>query len=684
MNKRHRLQSRLSHFILVGIIILAIGFSNSLVIPARANQAALTNPGTTGLVSWWSLNESYGVRYDSHGSNLLNDYFTVGSSIGKQGNAALFDPIAYEYLSITDNSSISMGNVDFTIGGWVNLNSLDHLRTLIAKGASNGANQNFEYLLEYDPDVSAFIFIVGNGTTYGQVINTTPSTSTWYFLTAWHDSTAGTIHLQVNDGEPVSATGTSMNSSYAMMIGKAGEYDGGLFDGLIDEVFMYKRVLTADERAWLYNSGNGRAYSELNPAPPPPPTGTNPGTASLVSWWQLNETVSTRSDSHSSNHLTDNATVGYDVGKQGNAASFNSVATEYLSITDNSSISMGNIDFTIGGWVNLSSLSGLRAMIAKGASNGANKNFEYALEYDPSLNAFLFMVGNGSTYQLVTNTTPTVSTWYFLTAWHDSGADTINLQVNNGAPISAPYSGGSMDSGYLMAIGRVGAYNGGYFNGLIDEVFMYKRLLTAEERTWLHNSGNGRSYSELLPPSATSTPTPPATWTPTPSATATFTSTNTPTFTPTATPVSGYDRVAAVNYADTWAHNRNPDFANVLPIGEIYFGCGCNNCTNFSSQVLLAGGYPLHGVPPYDWVEYWWYTSTSSSSSWRYAPALKNYIQSHPGEFSNVNQVSMLEAGDLIILDLHGSTPSDPPDNIPDHMIVQGFFCKLVKVIFAF
>ena len=34
-------------------------------------------------------------------------------------------------------------------------------------------------------------------------------------------------------------------------------------DGRLDQVGVWKRVLTADERTWLYNSGNGRSYTEI-------------------------------------------------------------------------------------------------------------------------------------------------------------------------------------------------------------------------------------------------------------------------------------------------------------------------------------------------------------------------------------------------------------------------------------
>ncbi|MBU0513002.1 MAG: hypothetical protein KJ638_15045, partial [Chloroflexi bacterium] len=44
-----------------------------------------------GLVAWWSLDETSGTRYDSHGGNHLSDNNTVGYSTGKQGNSANFE-----------------------------------------------------------------------------------------------------------------------------------------------------------------------------------------------------------------------------------------------------------------------------------------------------------------------------------------------------------------------------------------------------------------------------------------------------------------------------------------------------------------------------------------------------------------------------------------------------------------
>ena len=80
---------------------------------------------------------------------------------------------------------------------------------------------------------------------------------------------------------------------------------------------------------------------------------TNPLKIDLVAWWPLDEESGQRNDSHSGNHLTDNTTVLFDEdGIQSNAAWVNNPANEgeYLSRADNADLSMGDIDFTIGGW----------------------------------------------------------------------------------------------------------------------------------------------------------------------------------------------------------------------------------------------------------------------------------------------------------------------------------------------
>ena len=161
--------------------------------------------------------------------------------------------------------------------------------------------------------------------------------------------------------------------------------------------------------------------------------------------------------------------------------------------------------------------------------------------------------------------------------------------------------------------------------------------------------------------------------TPTPTATATLTSTptNTPTPIPTTPPPSSnYDRVAAVNYADQWAHDRNGNYPN---FGS---GCNCNDCTNYSSQVLHNGNYPLRmGNEDPDSPFEWWYKDFglwyTNSKTWSAANWFNLYVHQYNYEFEINPPLSTLQGGDFIVMDLRDNEyPDEPPDGIPDHIRV--------------
>ena len=82
--------------------------------------------------------------------------------------------------------------------------------------------------------------------------------------------------------------------------------------------------------------------------------------------------------------------------------------------------------------------------------------------------------------------------WHQVIAWHDSIANTLNIQVDNSAVSSLSDSGGAKDTTYPM---MVGAHSDGPtgFSGFIDELVYYKRVLTKNERAWFYNGGLGRT-----------------------------------------------------------------------------------------------------------------------------------------------------------------------------------------------
>jgi hypothetical protein len=106
-----------------------------------------------------------------------------------------------------------------------------------------------------------------------------------------------------------------------------------------------------------------------------------------------------------------------------------------------------------------------------------------------------------------------------------------------------------------------------------------------------------------------------------------------------------YDREAALNYALKWALSRNPHFYDYSNIG--------GDCTNFASQVLLAGGANMN----YDSFQGWYYLNPNQKSpSWTGVDFLYNFLISNKtrGPFGINANWDGVAIGDLVQLSYQG------------------------------
>lgn len=219
-------------------------------------------------------------------------------------------------------------------------------------------------------------------------------------------------------------------------------------------------------------------------------------TDSLISYWKLDETSGTRADSHSTNHLTDGNTVGYEAGKSGNAASFVKTSNERLYIADNAGLSGGDVDFTFALWVLCDADFAAYSVVAGKSAQGDYEAAGWEYGFLRRAAVLYFIVGNNSTYKSATINFGTFPTdgWHFAVGWHDSTANTVNLLWDNTTLGSSAYTGGSYDGGGVFALGSRGADGAGGCNTAIDCVGFWKRVLTEAERTTLYGAGTPPEY----------------------------------------------------------------------------------------------------------------------------------------------------------------------------------------------
>ncbi len=256
----------------------------------------------------------------------------------------------------------------------------------------------------------------------------------------------------------------------------------------------------------------------------------NPGTP--ISCWDLEEASGTRADAFGGNTLTDVNTVTQATGIVGFAADFELNNTEYLSHTDNASLSTGDIDFSLAGWFKLESIGAQQELASKYGADGSR---EYEL-FVSSTNKPTFLIRDGSNAvgTATWGSAVSASTWYFVLAWHDAAANVVGITIDNGTAVTNSTTGAPPDTNGAFFLGT---RNAGTFplDGVLDQWTFYKTVLTTSNGTYLYNSAAGRSCADLVPATATPTSTNTNTPTATPTATSTATLTLTPTETSTAT-----------------------------------------------------------------------------------------------------------------------------------------------------
>ena len=221
----------------------------------------------TSLIEHWKLDETSGPRVGSVSSLDLTDNNTVTAGGAKVGpitaGSAYFQEVNLEYFSRATSSSLECGDIDFTWACWVYLtfNGQVGVNTVIYKEAQTGQRDYWLYVENATP---VFAKENASGTFKAVSWGVKLPNFKWNFVVAWHDAAADTLNIQVNGGTPVSAAmaaagqsvGAGVGSFLMGSSGAAGQY----MDGVVDSVSFWKRTLTSNERAQIYNEGNGLDY----------------------------------------------------------------------------------------------------------------------------------------------------------------------------------------------------------------------------------------------------------------------------------------------------------------------------------------------------------------------------------------------------------------------------------------
>jgi hypothetical protein len=517
----------------------------NLSIPGT-NQTNVTN-GTemtgneNGLVSYWRMNESSwtgvnGEVKDVLGKNNGTARNNASISIGILGNAGNFSGAAgtsINEIQIANSNSLNPGIGSFTITGWAKSSARggNGYQLYVAKrdNVTGGKNGYYIGLLEG----SGIKFVVGDGTNRVDTAYVNTDYTKWFYFAAVINRTSNQSLIYINGTLGASAsisTVGNINNSWNLSIGNdEGQALLGTtyqypVKGQIDEVAIWNRALNSFEILELYNKGlNSSSNSSTNS------TYFYNGTyesnvkdaGSIVSWdnitWnygQITNVIINASNpvllahleessgaiidsSMYSNNGTNNG-ASYSVsGKVNFAMSFDGV-NDYVDFGNPTQLQITK-NITLSSWVKFNQIpSGTTVMsiISKNEGGGygiiANENLV------------------GGTGRLVTY-------FYINGAYKNAGINLSSLSSGVWYHVLAAYNGTNVDF-YLNGIKQesvsatgtisnvslnlfIGANPGPggtateFFNGTIDEVYVFNRSLNSSEIASL--SGNTSSNSGL-------------------------------------------------------------------------------------------------------------------------------------------------------------------------------------------
>lgn len=239
------------------------------------NSVTVALTGTTGtsgggtcftapanLVSWWTGN---GNASDAWGGNSGTLQSGGGYATGEVGQAFNLNGTT-AYVQIGNPANLRLTSA-VTIEAWINPRSVrtqtagSPMGAIVTKWAQNfvdtaDADSYGLWLIQGGNSASLFSAIHQAGSREPNIQGGTIPLNAWTHVAMTFDGVGGQYVLYVNGRTVASTTaaGTIYTTNRNVQIGHEDSFIGRAFDGLVDEVAIYSRALTASEVLGIYNA----------------------------------------------------------------------------------------------------------------------------------------------------------------------------------------------------------------------------------------------------------------------------------------------------------------------------------------------------------------------------------------------------------------------------------------------
>ncbi len=441
---------------------------------SAAEIAALFQAGTEGkcecteppadMVAWWPGEGTLAdIQGDNHG-------FLVGSITFPEGlvnRAFSFDGSGY--VSIGNDPDLRFTGNAVSVDAWI-FPTLDGQTGIIAGKTASSFN-------DYVMLLNGGNLLVGVKTDSVETFvgSATPvALNTWSHVAMTYDGASVTAYINGQVVATAAADGPLEGTNSEVAIGGRG--DNANFVGLIDEVEIFNRGLSATEIAAIYKAGSA---GKCRPCTPPPPD--------MLSWWPGDGNAD---DIQGPNDGTLESGASFAVGHVGGAFRFDG---------NDDYVDLGDINlpatFTIDAWIN-PILPAFYAAVVSDWEGNTDGSYELAVDQNGALWGSVKNENGPVTVYKTADGTIQPGIFQHVAMTYDGSASAgqrIQLYVDGvSRPVSlvADAGGTPATTGPTAKIGAAGDLEFP-FQGLVDEVEFFTRVLTESEIVALYFAGSG-------------------------------------------------------------------------------------------------------------------------------------------------------------------------------------------------
>ena len=219
-------------------------------------------PPPPGMVSWWPGDGHADDIWDGNPGTLTGDFAQgmVAQAFKLTGSG--------DFVNLGNASNLRISTGDFTVDAWVRFEELQGDMSIVDKMSASGVNVDGWRFLKWGDNRFMLCFgLSTNGCSSGVpttvLSSTVASVHVWFHVAATKSASAIAVYVNgvLENTKPLPAFTDTHTASLLV-----GSYvrEGSYLSGLVDEVEIFNRALTAQEIKAIYNA---RSAGKIKPAP---------------------------------------------------------------------------------------------------------------------------------------------------------------------------------------------------------------------------------------------------------------------------------------------------------------------------------------------------------------------------------------------------------------------------------